>query len=71
VHPQQVLKTIQNQEEWLIDQMSVLLFNRLEQWANRNLMKFSKGKYQVQPLGRNIPMHQAMLGTDWKAAWQK
>jgi len=36
-------------------------FHRLEKWANRNLMKFSKGKSKVLHLGRNNPMHQYML----------
>lgn len=31
---------------------------RLEEWANRNIMKFHKGKSQVVPLGRNKPSHQ-------------
>jgi len=38
--------------------------NRLESWAERNLMKFSKGKCRVLLLGRNNPMHQYRLGTD-------
>ncbi|KAK4806711.1 hypothetical protein QYF61_027712 [Mycteria americana] len=46
--------------------------NRLEKWADRNLMQFSKGKRKVLPLTRNNPMHQDKLGpTDWTAAWQK
>ncbi|KAK4832301.1 LOW QUALITY PROTEIN: hypothetical protein QYF61_021700 [Mycteria americana] len=46
--------------------------NRLEKWANRNLMKFNKGKLQVLNLGRNTTMHQYMLGApSWKAALQK
>ncbi|KAJ7413971.1 rna-directed dna polymerase from mobile element jockey-like [Pitangus sulphuratus] len=36
--------------------------NGLEKWTDRNLMKFSKGKCQVLPLGRNNSMHQYMLG---------
>jgi len=31
--------------------------SRLETWADRNLMKFKKGKF----LGRNNPRHQDML----------
>ncbi|GAB0208210.1 F-BAR domain only protein 2-like [Grus japonensis] len=36
--------------------------NRLEKWADRNLMKFNKGKCEVPHLGRNNPRHQYMLG---------
>ena len=39
--------------------------DRLEKWADRNLMKFNKGKCHVPHLGRNNPMHQYTLGTDW------
>ncbi|KAK4827311.1 hypothetical protein QYF61_016561 [Mycteria americana] len=36
--------------------------NSLEEWADRNLMKFNEEKCKVLPLGRNNPRHQVMLG---------
>jgi len=36
--------------------------NRLEKWADKNLMKFNKQKCKVLHLGRNNSVHQCMLG---------
>ena len=38
---------------------------RLEKWANRNIMKLNKEKCKVLHLGRNNPMHQYVLHDSW------
>jgi len=35
--------------------------DRLESWAERNLVEFDKGKCRVLHLGRNNPMHQCRV----------
>jgi len=46
--------------------------DRLEKWANKDIVKFNTGKCHVLPLGRNNLRHQNRLGlAGWKAAWQK
>jgi len=38
--------------------------DRLESWAERNLMRFNNGKCRVLHLGRNNQMHQSKLRVD-------
>ncbi|GAB0184903.1 hypothetical protein GRJ2_000955600 [Grus japonensis] len=39
--------------------------DKLSKWTDRNLIKFSKGKYKVLHLGKNNPMRQDRLWVDW------
>ncbi|KAK4816545.1 hypothetical protein QYF61_017746 [Mycteria americana] len=38
--------------------------HKLEKWADRNLIKFNKGKCEVLHLRKNNPLYQYGLGTD-------
>lgn len=53
---------IQNWKDQLICQRVLLpfrwTFNKVEKWANMNLMKLNKRKRKVLPLGKNISTHQ-------------
>ncbi|GAB0182291.1 mitochondrial enolase superfamily member 1 [Grus japonensis] len=66
--PSANLLTIQNWEEWPTHQKAATVVqrdvDRLESWAERNLMKFNKGKCRVPHLGRNNPKHQYRSGVD-------
>ena len=38
--------------------------DRLEEWANRNLVKLNMNKYKILQLERKTPWQQHRLGTD-------
>ncbi|TRZ11644.1 hypothetical protein HGM15179_015465 [Zosterops borbonicus] len=38
--------------------------NGLERWAEKNQLKFRKGKCRILPLGTNNPLHQDRLGAE-------
>lgn len=45
--------------------------DRLSNWVERSLMKFSKGKCKHLKLGRSDPRNQYTAITGWKAALQR
>jgi len=46
--------------------------NRLEKWADRNLMKFSKEKFKACMWEGTVPCTNICQGPlSWKATWQK
>jgi len=57
-----LLNTLINDLEDGAECTLMLHSDRLEKWAYRNLMKFSKRKCKVLHLWRNNPMYQYVLG---------
>ena len=39
--------------------------DRLEKWADRSIVRFTKRKCRILHLGRNNPLYQCRLCTDW------
>jgi len=61
------LLLIQSWEEWLTPEVCAAIqqdLDRVESWAERNSVRFSKCKCRVVHMGRKNCMHQYRLGTD-------